>query len=782
MNKSKKRQHAETATPATETSFAQCMGQRLLALARSPNDDEDATIAAFVQAIGLVSARGLIQGNQSLAEQVLRNAALTNNDGNKKKRKHKRGDQQQQKQPTLDVQLLLLACLRGLECNNDITNNPWLPCLAADLMTASIRYIQDTYSTPTLLFLAEFELISGSAKALLTALLPHANNNSNSTPSLRTAVLRTATRCISLMPHRWKRSAALLSQWRTSDSLILVPPGAPRLYAALAMVATTDTTVAQQWSQHVDDTTRTLQSLAQRMLNTTTQQQSIVQHGTWQTVVETQWLPAVQQAATESEVTDHILKGIDVLVQALTSLLTRDTIGRGSAAAAPVLQHLQGARINLALLLSACEALLSFPSAAEGIWKKTKKRLRKEPLEQGLRISPATLVGSLAAQLQAHGHTLLHVLVRSLGATVLLPYSRRLFQHCYQILLWTTPVVLRSLVDPTQLMPTSSKKNSKPAEENSNRASSQANAFASLATVVVSLGLDATHEATGKAITLTCGHVVSHLGGTLESTSSRSDRHSVFVSALEFLTQCLNSGGEFLPHDVRELIDSVMYTCCIAAADKRHPFLAGDERIHNTLCDLGVAVLTTPHIDGASCDVSLPREIGNLARSQPGWAKSASTMHVCNALVAPRLPALHVVSSRASSSEQQPASVTALLSRIATAQEDLLQLHSSPQNGRNQADTMDTSLNAVLPDTADARSAVQPSVDATKLSQQQLSLPQKVRPEVSASSPVQDVVSTTVAHASASTARGQSKEVKEDSDEDFDMPGIVDCGPDEEDE
>lgn len=731
-------------------------GQKLLSLARSPYENVDTTISTFRNAIRQLSIRGLLQGNLQIAEQLLQQQQqLQQTEGKKKKRKRKQATTGSGS-PTCDAELILLACLRGLDY--DTTTDAWLVHLAADTLTAALGYLQNNYATPTTLFLAEFELVAASAHAIATALWPH---------HAHACARRTATSLWSLMPHRWKKK----QPWPQSTSC-------PRLYASLALVATVDMSVAEQWSRHVRDTTRALEYIVQRAVGYDGGNRGSL--GTWDTTVHTVWEPQLRDSPRGAEL---LVQYVELLVDTMKALLRRETIGCGAAAATAVLQQLQTAHVDVESLVGVCESFVAFPEVIDGIYKRTKKRLRQEKIEGGLWLSPATLVGQPATEFGALGHDLLQTVLKTLGGMVVLPFSRRLLKLCYQSLLISSPLVLRSLIDPSSVISASSD-HKKPKRPERLSCFAQCNALYSLEVLASTVGLDATKPETAKSITLLSGHIVSQLQGGGQDFSL-TERRSVLEAGTRCLTQCLNYGGQFLRLDIRELIDSVAYTCFIAGCGNNHPLLAGQNNdMYSLLLELGIAVATTPHPDGASCDRTLIRAMVKLANLHPHLSASAKCRQVCSTISSPRLPALQIIATKGSpTSTNQPTDVATLLSRIAAAQQDYLRLHRpEPAPTHVVAPRDEQQENSIVGNSVLAENTVlaaESSTSKTVVVSNPVASKDSAEYAPKTAEKVLDDRSPITTEPGSVALPGNAKSINED--EDFDIPMIVDCGPDEDD-
>jgi hypothetical protein len=337
------------------------------------------------------------------------------------------------------------------------------------------------------------------------------------------------------------------------------------------------------------------------------------------------------------------------------------------------------AEVDVEKILGIVESFVSFPLSAETIYFKTKRRLRNEIVNDGL-LSPRSIATEVANHIKFIGHDILDVSVAAIGASILLPYAKRILRMCYASILTSSSGPVRQVMDPTSVVQLGGKKRRWLHLSVSMRARS----IETLERVVAGFRSDVTQNGAsfsnskqaGKSATLSTdgeraiGLVV---GCLLEQISSKktqiqdfdddwgttTERANLVVASCRCLGAYLISCGGFVPGTTRSLIESVVshaLVSYVAAAQTAPPEILLYAPIKTAIIQLGCACLSSPWEDGSSSSIidlltSVANNLDNDAND--GVAISAKSLSsLCRIVCVPRAPALHYTPRAVADSSQ----------------------------------------------------------------------------------------------------------------------------------
>jgi hypothetical protein len=497
--------------------------KRLLGLVRSldkqknPSDDdsdagtaagtvsasavEDSTVDLLNHLIALYSRRGLLQGNSSVAEQILASSTTNNAQKGSKKKKggngkksnemgiHDGASQQQQQQA--DEALIFTAILRILPSLSNSTtrlddDKALLVSLASELSVAIFQHVTQNHEISNTCALAEYELLAQYGKAILTGLhnamemvIKDATNSSESKSkcccltlleldSARhvqplNSTIKAACCLVALFGTKLSRSTQLMQDLHTTCLHVLtaadlsVQESSAKLLACLPLVGCTDrTTPSDLWNSQLSILLSTVSTVLTTMAPLTkfSSQESTVNRSTvaddhFYNVTSTtrmleDWIHVVRHTISdESMRVECFQRFMFGLTMAICSLMRQDQPAHlGSA--------LVDAQVDVTKMLKVIELFVAFPLTAESTFHKTKKRLRVDLVDGGL-LSPKAIAAQVSNHVKQLGHELLNVMLASMGGSVLFPFTRRIFRICYASILTSSSGSIRKVMDPTSV-------------------------------------------------------------------------------------------------------------------------------------------------------------------------------------------------------------------------------------------------------------------------------------------------------------------------------------------
>jgi hypothetical protein len=374
-------------------------------------------------------------------------------------------------------------------------------------------------------------------------------------------------------------------------------------------------------------------------------------------IVTDQWIPSIQQSSNEEMRMNMFLHVIHGLVGIVIALFTRESLGIGNATATiSSCSQLINAEINIDLILSLIEMMLSYTTASENKFYATKKRLRQENITGGL-LSPNNIVGKVAMSIRILGHELFNVIITSIGSCSLLPYARRIFKISYHAISSSSSTTVRRMIDPTTAILLDQKRE----RWLHTSVIARIEAIQSFQCIVQSFGTDA-HSMTGSigdqsrngcdfecSISFICGTMIDELTSTSTSHNSdwgtMNDRAKLILTITSCLAASLNCGGSFLSPTIRGLVDMVASTS-LSCILNNQPITSFAE-VKAAILHFGVAAVCTPWQDGATSSIAI--ELTSAAQislqATDGIVVTAATMalNVCQGLTCNRVPPLQVV-------------------------------------------------------------------------------------------------------------------------------------------
>ena len=726
---------SDTSKPSTST-----VGQNFLALIRSvenqPTDIDalEKAVDAFQKLVEVTHRRGLLQGDQAVAEKVLAMSSAGSMAKGGKKRKGKRGrgknndltmqsegpedTQNSASGPAPDGQLILSAVQRVLSNTNEkLEDGILLTALAANLLTAIGTSIMSRPATDTCT-IAEYELMATAGKQLLAGLEVSARSIMEMLPNISSqypkhsgvstgleecehalkACLRACAVLVALFGNKLSRSTALLTSLRTlswdcfsvqvlggNDMLEL----ATKLLAALPLAGEIGNKDSSDlWNECLEEALVSLSFVLNHVAPlgvSSYQNEELPAFKTESARSRAEnWIERIRQTNSEKLRCELFLQLVGGLVQLVTSLIARDDLFFGMDAS---VSPLTSAVIDCDAILDLVDTMISFPMASEANFHGTKKRLRSEAIEGGL-ISPNMLVAKIANFVKLCGHKLLDgAILSNVGAAALFPWTRRILRMTHAALLTSSSAALRRLVDPSNDMQFSGGKRQRWLHS---AVSVRKAAVMTFQRAVQAFGCDPqnmsnSHSGSAskcsgdveKSLHLICGYLleestVRKMPQPLE-WGSLYERAQLAASSANCLAASLSSGGEFLSLPIRDLVDSTARVCLWSIKDNQ---------TMTTFCQVRAAYLHfagtcvgTPWPDGAAS--SILNDLLEAAKlcKEDGTAvvnqASWSAIRVCDAQTFPRVPALSVISRTLSISAINSSPAEVMKKDLSTIQSEI---------------------------------------------------------------------------------------------------------------
>ena len=493
-------------------------GQQLMGLLRSLEKDPDdldvleQAIDTLQMLISVTHRRGLLQGDNAVAEAVLasgnHNAAAKSLSSSKTRRgKQQRGgsamadlvfhtnanaDSRARPGPTLDGQLTMLAILRILSSqrkpsameeekttSNDLNDNLLLKALAADLCTAICGYIMSRNS-PDTCTIAEYELVALSGKQIL----------GNLEDSARSILLH---QMISPCTADGRRTVSSSDDYYDDEQINALTAC---LRCCCALCALFGTKLSRSTKLRHGLLRLGWECLAVSNNN----DENVVQLAA--TLVATLPLAGGTDNCSPADLWNQSLREVVAAtrqaihtVAPVTSIMAEDFSFQETALRGPVKdtleQHIEGIRRStsetgrgasfLHLMRSLVAVITSLVSRESFGTTGTVPLLQAQvdcesmlvlielmlsfplaaeatfhgtkkrllsELVDGGLISASVLAGKVANQVKLYGYKLLDCFLSSLGGSVLLPYARRILRMSHAALLTSSSAAVRSVVDP----------------------------------------------------------------------------------------------------------------------------------------------------------------------------------------------------------------------------------------------------------------------------------------------------------------------------------------------
>jgi hypothetical protein len=501
-----------------EKSFSNNIGQRLLSLVRSLEKKADeqhgsrleTAVELLNNLIETYSRRGILEGNMEKAEHIL---ATQKSNPREKQRGNKKASVsndlqlnygedgnvvestvQQDETFVFSAVLRILGTTPGEETTQSLDEDGALLIqLAAELVVALTERVKSVTEVDTCI-LAEYELLAQHGKPILTGLFntmqlidsdiqafSRAVNGSSSDSMARClagavldekkhaatliSCLKASSSLVSLFGTKLSRSTILLADLKkTAWRFVTLPTeevqrSAARLVAAVPLAGGTERkTPSNLWNVVLVDAVSSLSTMlevvaplnkssrsskSKKVDDALSKEMAVVLQG---------WADHLKQDISQEEARINAfsccIRGLTLCFQ---SLLTMDCLKQKADSV------LLEARLDVASILDLVESFLSFPLSAEGVYYRTKKRLRSEAVDGGL-LNPSSLAVEVASRIKLSGHDILDSLISAAGGSVLLPHARRIIRMGYAALLTSSSGTLRKVLDPTNAVQMDGKK------------------------------------------------------------------------------------------------------------------------------------------------------------------------------------------------------------------------------------------------------------------------------------------------------------------------------------
>lgn len=739
-------------------------------------NDSDSIRRCLFDWMRSVQCAGLLKGDEKAAQTILNPSG--DND-NTKSSPHF----------SVDAQHVLSAISRILEGGLTNVETSLVP-VAADLLAAICEYIKRCPSPDDACFRAESELIAKAAKPLLRSLLLHVD-------SFHKSVVNAATGILSLMGPKLSRSTELLNGWH--DAIIFTCDGriSATLIASLVFVGGKQIKPSDLFSQTLAEYHYAIRLWIESVVSfdweprkrfAIAEPSSIAQAkeelrvlGICQ-IVKNEWLPKIKAASSEAEKIEFFESRLAFMVDVVASLLRRDAVG-DAASAVPMLQQQLTTRALVDLRLVE-DLLIDYRAAARSLASRTKKRLRSLATPSGVVSISSTL--SEVDTVQRTGHRLLDLYVSTIGVSGLLPFSKRLERLSSEAMWLSTSTVVQNALEPT-LQAKVRRDFHMPLRISSIQSyRNLINCFGR----PPSTNRDKNNKV-NRAIAVVCATAVELLTTRQAPVVELSDCVELLMISLQTLQTCLDCGGENLIYTVRNLVDSVGYTCFKAIHGRtRHPLLCYSG-VRLATIRLASSMLCVPHQDGSAPNYELRRSIllaaQVLKHDQDNMVASgaATLLQVNNAISSPRRPTLHIVVKHAHDEKMEQSRGTlegpsaALEEKILVASANLDSAEVEHEQRRIERERADkTKEKSLENEEAEPRylSVLFPPDDNNKL------VHEAQNNEATEADNSVDKSSQTIKSDPKAQVERLNGQAKDDEEADDEMPMIVDCGPDEEDE
>lgn len=833
------------------------IGQHLLTLLRllekngfSHDSQMDEIVSCFQRLIASTSRRGLLQGNVELAAKVLADSSFGDSNTSQtsigsRSIRGRRSTQSQKRSGriensdlrihvendnganngngmALDIHLTLSAILRVLNSNkfDDSVSGTYvtpaiLIALAANFMTATCEFVQtQAVAADPSCTIAEYELVANSGKPILVALdetvasllqrlerstgMLHLSSSQGDIAHALTCSLRAEASLVGLFGTKLSRSTAIVTRLAQTGWTALSVSHKDVLRAAAALLASLPfaggldrATPSIRWSYTMADFVALLSRTFESIAPIGKYEKSNIRGVNGSVAIPEEikeWIDSIWAADDENHRLDSFLHLVKGLIFVVTDLLSPHTLEKTGG------DGLLAASVDLPSLLSAAENLLSFPVSAESAYFTTKKRLRRESIENGC-LSPSVLVYGAANQVKILGHELLDHLQTDLGSSVLLPYAKRIAQITYGSLLTASSGALRNVLEPVNSA----------FGDNKRRRWLQSSILTRTASVksflkyVLTFGCEAKVKQsqlagiscsrdvsyTERSILVTVGYLVEQLNmgdaSDPDNWGSLTEKNDLVAMCARCLSRCLVAGGDYLTVETRLLVDSVIVACLSAATATPKLPIAQSSHVKVSFLDLAIDAASVPWPNGARSSIvhDLNAVAYMMLRDSDETVSSRAylVLRICDSFGTPRAPAIAVVRR----SEQPIQSDTSTASRMKESFEDArVNIQEQEKVSRKRVDSPSQSIQGHQKKTKEGR--------LLKASSQPIARSPDVVIALGMNEKVKEKLETDGSEErSSSKVKSGLESVKisivhpNDDEEDIDFPIIVDCGPDKED-
>lgn len=160
------------------------------------------------------------------------------------------------------------------------------------------------------------------------------------------------------------------------------------------------------------------------------------------------WLHQIRECPDEQDRVNQFLSLVQGLGSLLACLLQPVSVGSPGQSASSHFSAGTTVSIHLASCMDLIETMISFSLACESTYLGTRKRLRQEVVSHGL-ISATSLAEQVANRIKLCGMELLELLIQQLGCPTLLPFSHEIKRVAVAALQTSVSTTLRAALDPT---------------------------------------------------------------------------------------------------------------------------------------------------------------------------------------------------------------------------------------------------------------------------------------------------------------------------------------------
>lgn len=454
------------------------------------------TVALMNSLIVLYSRRGLLQGNVMKAEKILSllsqgrpashgrkkgpDKKFCNHDFERSGTGTKGSSDLNQASETLIFAALTRILTESEEARlGRAVDSSLLLALGGELCVAMVRHIQVNRDADHPCILAEYEMLSQSAKSILgglvfrvqlleneirrhssqqgvlsakslercLAMAVYLDESQHIVPVL--SILRAACSIVKLFGTKLSRSVALLADLRKMAWAFLAAPNkslqdaAGCLLASLPLAGGTDRKMPSEiWNSGIQDNLSMISIIAEKVAPMATKATKNDNLSDESSHILQQWIIFLQQdVSSDQDRAKTIITILRGLVLSYRNYLSPDLNGD----AASILLEL---KLDVETVLELAERFLSYPMSAESLFFRTKTRLRDEAVDGGI-ISPRIMATQVANEIKGLGDDVLEVLINSIGGPALLPYARRIIRVSYASLLTSCSGHVRNVVDPS---------------------------------------------------------------------------------------------------------------------------------------------------------------------------------------------------------------------------------------------------------------------------------------------------------------------------------------------
>lgn len=455
------------------------LGHVLLRLVRlaEKSDESCNELATLLQKLSeTFLRRGLLGGDDEKADSILASGIKMTNFGSTNKRDKKKNaksnhtdvdnPEAQTSGACDDVNLLLSALVRIAGGNQELSA-PRNSMLSQHLIVGGfhvvIAVLQHLLSRPQQdsCALAEFELLGGVARSLLTGVVRTLQAVDNA--AVAVAAFRVATLLVTLFGARLSRNQTILSSLRSlawtvivsTDESIQREVGA--FLAALPLTGLDKSTPSTLWSSGIVDgiaaiflVLETVVPLKTKALKSLDAQKAHSYLSDPMKEILTNWTEQLKEEVVGANRQSRFTALVSALTFYVVSLFEAQfLIAQESTVTS-------AAQLAMDEIMDLLDSMLSFPSVAESLFYGTKKRLRFEVVDGGL-LSPHEICES-ANHIKHGGLDILASMVQSVGRPVLLPFGKRVVKLAHSALLSACSVPLRHALDPTTSLRTDGKR------------------------------------------------------------------------------------------------------------------------------------------------------------------------------------------------------------------------------------------------------------------------------------------------------------------------------------